>query len=129
MAKQAYSVFNKLGTMKQALMRVTAGECGRDSAHCARATVEAVARMDRPGPLAHDDSNEATLLCAPTLHNSVSPTTTPDYPAATWQKSAPVARSLYGINPSHLLWPTESLRVGATREDAVVMEGDYRPMK
>ena len=67
-AKQAFRVFNKLGSVKQALMRATAGECGRDSAHCARATVEAVAKMDRPGPLAHDDSSEATLFCAATLH-------------------------------------------------------------
>jgi hypothetical protein len=68
MAKQAYSVFNKLGLVKQALMRATAGECGWDNAHCARATVEAVAKIDRPGTLAHDDSNEATLFCAATLH-------------------------------------------------------------
>ena len=68
MAKQAHNVFNRLGPVKQALMRASAGECGRDSAHCAKATVEAVARMDRPGPLAHEDSSESTLFCAATLH-------------------------------------------------------------
>jgi hypothetical protein len=30
--------------------------------------VEAVAKMDRPTSLAHEDSSEATLYCAATLH-------------------------------------------------------------
>ena len=49
-------------------MRATAGQCGRDSAHCSLATVEAVARMDCPASLAHSELSEGVLFGAATLH-------------------------------------------------------------
>ncbi len=68
MAKQAANLFHMLGPVKQALMRATTGQCGRDNAQCSRATVEVVAKMDRPTSMAHDDSSKATLFCMATLN-------------------------------------------------------------
>ena len=68
MAKQAAKVFLKMGPVKQALLRATAGQCGRDRAQCSRNTVDEVAKMDRPLSLAHLDSSEAMLYFAATLH-------------------------------------------------------------
>ena len=49
-------------------MRATAGQCGTDTAHCSSATVQAVARMDCPASLSHDQLSEGSLFCAASLH-------------------------------------------------------------
>ena len=56
MAKHNANVILRLGPVKQALLRATTGQYGRDSALCSRNTVEEVAKMDRPMSLAHHDS-------------------------------------------------------------------------
>ncbi len=61
MAKHAAKVFLKMGPVKQALLRASAGQCGRYNAHCSKNILEEVAKMDRPTSLAHLDSNEAML--------------------------------------------------------------------
>jgi hypothetical protein len=66
--RQAHHVFSNLDPVRKALMRAAAGQCGRDSAHCSLATVEAVARMDCPASLSHSELSEGVLFCAATLH-------------------------------------------------------------
>jgi hypothetical protein len=67
-AKQAYNVFSSINEVKQSLMRAAAGQCGVDTTHCSMATVHAVARMDCPASLSHDELSEGTLFCAASLH-------------------------------------------------------------
>ncbi len=58
-----------MGPVKEALMRASAGQCGRDSAYCSTITVREVAGIDRPGAgNIEETSGEASLLCAATLH-------------------------------------------------------------
>ena len=67
-ARKAWGVFSSLDPARKALMRATAGQCGRDSAHCSHSTVEAVASMGRPASMKPDYASEGTLFCASTLH-------------------------------------------------------------
>ena len=66
--RQAHHIFTSLDPVRKALMRASAGQCGRDSAHCSRATVEAVARMDCPASMAHSELSEGVLFSAATLN-------------------------------------------------------------
>jgi len=67
--RQASSLFNKMDPVRQTRMRATAGQCGRDSAHCSISTIKAVATMDcRPSSLSLEGTSEASLFCAATLH-------------------------------------------------------------
>jgi hypothetical protein len=49
-------------------MRATAGQCGRDSAHCSLPTIKAVATMDCPSSLSLEGTFDASLFSAATLH-------------------------------------------------------------
>jgi hypothetical protein len=67
--KKAHIVLSALNPVKQALLRATAGQCGMDSASCSMDTVREVASLDYPGKgIAEEDSREASLFCAATLH-------------------------------------------------------------
>jgi hypothetical protein len=67
--KKAHRVLSALNPVKQALLRATAGQCGMDSASCSMDTVREVASLDYPGKgNAEEDSREASLFCAATLH-------------------------------------------------------------
>ena len=61
LARQASSLFKNMDHVRQTLLRANAGQCGRDSAHCFLKTVRAVATMDCPSALAHDETSEAFL--------------------------------------------------------------------
>jgi hypothetical protein len=68
-AKKAHKVLSTLTPVKQALLRATAGQCGMDSAACTMGTVKEVAGMEHPGKGSNgEDSREASLFCAATLH-------------------------------------------------------------
>ncbi len=68
-ARQVSNLFKEMDPVRQTLMRVTAGQCGRDTAQCSLLTVRAVATMDcSPDSLAHAEASEASLFCASTLH-------------------------------------------------------------
>ena len=68
-AKKAQRVLSTLNPVKHALLRATAGQCGMDSASCSMDTVREVAGMGRPGKGNHaEESREASLFCAATLH-------------------------------------------------------------
>jgi len=66
--RQANSLYNKMDSVRKILLRATAGQCGRDSAHCSDATVKAVATMECPASLSLDGTSDASLFCAATLH-------------------------------------------------------------
>jgi len=66
--RQALEIFEALDPLQQPLMRASAGQCGKDSAHCSTTTAREVALMDCPGSLAHADINEGVLFCASMLH-------------------------------------------------------------
>jgi hypothetical protein len=57
-----------MNRVKRALMRATAGDCGRYSAHCSHSIVDSVVAMGRPNAMKHDEVNEGTLFCAVSLH-------------------------------------------------------------
>ena len=67
-AKQAHAILWGMDTLKQALMRASSGQCWMDSAHSSGAIVEAVAKMDCPASLSHDELIEGVLFCASTLY-------------------------------------------------------------
>ena len=66
--RQASILFNKMDPARQAMLRATAGHCGRDSAHCSLSTIRVMATMDCPSSLSLDETSDASLFCAATLH-------------------------------------------------------------
>ena len=66
--RQASSLFNKMDPVRHPLIRATAGQRGRDLAHCSVSTIKAVATMDCPSSLSLEGRSNASLLCAATLH-------------------------------------------------------------
>jgi hypothetical protein len=66
--KQAFRVLSSLNPVKRSLMRATVGQCGVDSSFCHSETVREVAKLDRPGFGNNEETSEATLFCAATLH-------------------------------------------------------------
>ena len=66
--RQAYEVFSSMDAVKHALMRASAGQCGTDSSHCSKATVEEVSRMICPGSMAHAEMSEGVLFTFAMLH-------------------------------------------------------------
>jgi hypothetical protein len=54
-------------------MRATTCQCGTEFSDCHSDTGKEVAKLDRPGFGNDEDSSEATLLCAATLHKFVLP--------------------------------------------------------
>jgi len=57
-----------MNPMKQALMRVSVGYCGMDSAHSSTATIREVARMGCTGLMAHTEMSEGILYTSSMLH-------------------------------------------------------------
>jgi hypothetical protein len=66
--KHASSFLKSMDPINQTLMRASADQCGRDSAHCSLQMVRGVATMDCPPALAHAETSEASLYCAATLY-------------------------------------------------------------
>jgi hypothetical protein len=67
--KKAQSVLSSLNPVKKALLRTTLGQCGMDLALCTMDTARDVAGLDHPGKEnGGEDSKEASLFCAATLH-------------------------------------------------------------
>jgi len=66
--RHASILFSKMDPVRQALMRGTIGQCGRDSAHCSLSTIRAVATMDCPSFVSLEEAPDASLFCAATLH-------------------------------------------------------------
>jgi hypothetical protein len=67
-ARQASNLYLKMDPVRHSLSWVNTGQCGRDSAHGSLHTVRAVATMDCLSSLPLDETSEASLLCAATLH-------------------------------------------------------------
>ncbi len=66
--RQASILFNKMGPVRQTLMRATARKCGRDSAHSSLSTIRAVATMDCPFAASLEETCDASLFCAATFY-------------------------------------------------------------
>ncbi len=54
--------------VRHTLLRTNEGQCGRGTAHCSLKTVRSVATMEIHDALAHEESSDASLFCAATLH-------------------------------------------------------------
>jgi hypothetical protein len=67
-AKHAFSLYNTMDPVRETLLRANAGQCGRDTAHYSLKTIRAVATMDCPSSRANQESSNASLFCASTLH-------------------------------------------------------------
>ncbi len=67
-ARRAFNLFKSMDPVRQTLTRATAGQYGRYTAHCLLLTVNAVATMECPATLSHEETSEAMLFCASTLH-------------------------------------------------------------
>jgi len=104
-ARQASNLYLKMDPVRQSLLRATAGQCGRDSAHCSLQTVRDVATMDGPSFLAHDETSDASLYCVATLHryglpydcakseNQLLPEMCACYNAPLWDQSLTASRA------------------------------------
>jgi hypothetical protein len=66
--RQAFNLFKSIDPVRQTLMRATAGQCGRDTAHCSLHTAKVVATMECPANLSQTETSESMLFCASTLH-------------------------------------------------------------
>ena len=67
-AKQTFVLYNILDPGRQTILIANVGQCERDTAHCSLKTIRAVATMDCPTALAHQESSDASLFFASTLH-------------------------------------------------------------
>ncbi len=61
-------VFDSVDPVKRALMRASAGQCGRDTAHCSTSTFMDVARLDCPGSMDHAELSKGVLFTSSMLH-------------------------------------------------------------
>ena len=66
--KKASNLLKSMDPIRRTLLRASAGQCGRDSAHSYLQTVRVISTMDCPAALAHTETSEASLYCAATLH-------------------------------------------------------------
>ncbi len=110
-------------------MRAFAGECGRDSAHYSMSVMEAVARMDCPVSLSHDEISEDALFTDATLHRFGLPYDYAKLEDVSSRKIVPPALFLCGIMDNTPQDQTAYLYGNVPWADAEAMAVAFRPTR
>jgi len=116
--RRALEIFEAMDPLQQTLMKASAGQCGKDSAHCSTTTVREVALMDCPGSMAHAEINEGVLYVPLCFTASASPTTAPSSRTSLFPSHAPADLLHYGTQASTPQDQSASSPGNAMRGDA-----------
>jgi hypothetical protein len=116
--RQALVVFESMDLVKQALMRVSACQCGMDTAHCSTTTVKDVARMDCLGSMTHAEIREGVLFTSSMLHRVGLPYDYAKLEDFVLPETYPCCSAHLGTLSNIPLYQTVSLPGSATRGDA-----------